>query len=687
VRRVHIDRSERSSIVATQPSVQSPRVEGAEVDHLPFSGYAHEFAREVRGGIRAELAASTDQVVELTDGHRIGEVDGLPYWSFAAPIDPMTTPAAETPAQLRTDDGEEIGATAVAIGDESVTVALDARPQGDLRSATLLVNPAFVLAKLRDRIDDLAAAGADMLLIDELLSPEQLGVDAGGGMGEEPLAVSATEAQERAANLAVEPGVRFTWGPPGTGKTKGLDDLLPGVVADAQQPDLADRREQLGAERAALSDRLRTSADSERAALTTQLQAVREELTELERAHRRASRELIDDASVVVTTLARAVIDDAIWGREWDVVLVDEASMAPLPMVLAFAMRGPTTLSALGDPRQLPPVHASEEPEARRWFGRDLFEYSGFGEPGYDPARDPRLSALRIQFRMGETICTAVDDFAYDGLLRTDSLARNRGIRLAEARPGTASELVIIDTATLGGRCWADPMPGSSSRVNPTSGLLAASVGAELLASSCDSVVLVSPYRAQVRWLNALTKSLDGVTASTVHRLQGSEADAIVLDLVDAAPHSRPSRLTGDGDDPELATRLLTVAASRARGKLVVLVDHDFVSGCVAVSGPLRRFLDALDGSGAERLDACDLVMTGLGAAAPVSWHDGWSAAEHQVPDRDRFTAPGGPQPWMVAGSSLLLGSGDDHDGPAAVVSGSRVVAAFAQGVAGMGEA
>src|SRR5690606_9955875 len=145
-------------------------------------------------------------------------------------------------------------------------------------------------------------------------------------------------------------------------------------------------------------------------------------------------------------------------------------------MVLALAMRGPTTLSLLGDPRQLPPVHRSDEPAATSWFGRDVFNFGGITAGDHDPALDQRLCALRVQFRMGETICAAVDELAYKGMLRTHPTARDRGIRLAEALPAQADEVVVVDTSSLGARCWPDPEPGSFSRINPTSGALAATL-------------------------------------------------------------------------------------------------------------------------------------------------------------------------------------------------------------------
>jgi superfamily I DNA and/or RNA helicase len=60
------------------------------------------------------------------------------------------------------------------------------------------------------------------------------------------------------------------------------------------------------------------------------------------------------------------------------------------------------------------------------------------------------------------------------------------------------------------------------------------------------------------------------VEAGTVHQFQGSEADAVVFDLVDGpGRHKLGLLLRGD-----TGTRLLNVAISRARAKLVVVADR-----------------------------------------------------------------------------------------------------------------
>jgi len=86
-------------------------------------------------------------------------------------------------------------------------------------------------------------------------------------------------------------------------------------------------------------------------------------------------------------------------------------------------------------------------------------------------------------------------------------------------------------------------------------------------------VGLLTPYAAQARLLNALTAGLLGVTgarsedaglvAATVHRFQGAEQDAVVLDLVDSFPQRGPGGLLSRREG-SVGQRLVNVAVTGA---------------------------------------------------------------------------------------------------------------------------
>ncbi|WP_324668004.1 AAA domain-containing protein [Geochorda subterranea] len=189
---------------------------------------------------------------------------------------------------------------------------------------------------------------------------------------------------------------------------------------------------------------------------------------------------------------------------------------------------------------------------------------------------DPTLAGLCRQYRMHPLIGDLVNALVYErdgNRLQHEVDARSDDVKRGlDALPESGHPLVLCDTSDANPWC-ARPV-GSRSRYNLYSAVVAVRLAA-LAAQSHPAITvgLVAPYRAQVRLLQALAErhglALDRVRVATVHSFQGDQQDVIVLDLVDGPPHPIGRLLKGRYVSP--ATRLLNVACSRARGKLIVV--------------------------------------------------------------------------------------------------------------------
>ena len=62
---------------------------------------------------------------------------------------------------------------------------------------------------------------------------------------------------------------------------------------------------------------------------------------------------MIAAATVVATTLTRAYKRESITARRFDTVILDEASMAPIPALLAAAALAESNVVIVGDPKAL----------------------------------------------------------------------------------------------------------------------------------------------------------------------------------------------------------------------------------------------------------------------------------------------------------------------------------------------
>ena len=99
------------------------------------------------------------------------------------------------------------------------------------------------------------------------------------------------------------------------------------------------------------------------------------------------------------------------------------------------------------------------------------------------------------------------------------------------------------------------------------------------------TIGVITPYKGQVSLLRALKRERgyddhfgSRVKIGTVHTFQGSECDIIIFDMVDCyvlenGHSNRLGKLYHDNG----GERLLNVAVSRARHKLIVVCDPDYI--------------------------------------------------------------------------------------------------------------
>lgn len=522
-------------------------------------------------------------------------------------------------ALLRVDQAE-YSCEVLHRGDDEITLYVEPSdgdlPSVKVPSATLRSEPWFLIEALAARLDDLTDTSPSLALQTFLQRPSTQPEPVAAH--EVPPAIDLNPRQEEAVAAALVEPLWWVWGPPGTGKTRTLGALVaeatvrgerllvtahsnvavdtamiaaadeievrgseqvlvdgtvvragPAVVAAARDRRLSardqvlDRNPTLARELADTSRRLRSPGLS-----SAEVASLRSRLAELRAEVRRLERELVSGARVVFCTLPKAAIDEAIFGRAFDAAAVDEASMAFPAQVALAASLAEQRLTVLGDFCQLPPIVTSSNPEVQAELGRDAFAFAGISVSVRRGSIPGDVSMLTTQHRMHPVIRAVVSELSYLGRLDDGRRVAGSTEPGTRAEPAPGSPIVVVNTRLLGGRGWRTP---EWSRVNPMSAVWAVQLAAAAL-DTVDSVALLAPYRGQVHAMTALIRDLklrDRVTVGTIHRMQGAEAEAVVFDLVDGPPLGVPGRLLHE----PLGQRLVNVAFSRAKSKLVVLGD------------------------------------------------------------------------------------------------------------------
>lgn len=302
----------------------------------------------------------------------------------------------------------------------------------------------------------------------------------------------------------------------------------------------------------------------------------------------RQAAALLEEADLVLTTLARLAVRDELRGLRAESVVLDEASSAPLPYAVLAASLARRRAVAVGDFQQLPPVVVSRGPAATRWLRRDVFRESGVvpaapeGETALPSPRDELCAMLTVQYRMAPPIRALVSELFYGGRLADAP-------RIA-ARPAAPASLVLVDTSGLAPT--VERVEGS--RRNAEHAEVALGILEEAARRGVGDIGVVSPYRGQTRRIRRLVRGRLGATAppglevSTIHRFQGREKSLLLLDTVDAPPGR--SWFLDERRNPDLP-RLLAVALSRAREALVVVACVEGLRRTLPPDALLNRLL------------------------------------------------------------------------------------------------
>ena len=141
-----------------------------------------------------------------------------------------------------------------------------------------------------------------------------------------------------------------------------LRDVVPRLISEAASVDISEVREQ------------ETDARNRFSAIAKEIAAIEEQL-------QRVESEVILRAMVIATTLTKAYLSDDVQSRRFDTVILDEASMAPIPALWAVASVAERNVVIVGDPHQLPPISVAadndnQETAAYRWLAQDIFKVS-----------------------------------------------------------------------------------------------------------------------------------------------------------------------------------------------------------------------------------------------------------------------------------------------------------------------
>src|SRR5690606_27486849 len=138
----------------------------------------------------------------------------------------------------------------------------------------------------------------------------------------------------------------------------------------------------------------RAQIDSRLTALRVRLGQIRERVSAIDRELAALEQEVISRCRILATTVYRTYLGNTP-SRQFDTVVIDEASMLMPPLVYYAAGLATKSVTIAGDFRQLPPIVMSDEPLAQEWLKCDVFEKAGIPVCLQRRQPMPHLVALR----------------------------------------------------------------------------------------------------------------------------------------------------------------------------------------------------------------------------------------------------------------------------------------------------
>src|SRR5581483_4399459 len=344
---------------------------------------------------------------------------------------------------------------------------------------------------------------------------------------------------------------------------------------------------------------------SDRAALKHTLQQLQKRhgllssmLEHIAAEQRQLQRQIIIHARLIATTLTSLTTNPYLFDIMCDAVMIDEASMASMAHVLVAAERATQHVVLIGDPLQLAPIVKLKDPRkataAAYWLGTDVFSHLGITLDDVDRGTH-QVAFLSHQSRMVPEIAAPVSQFIYGGRLKNREDAMRVPLRLT---PKPECPLVLVDTGDVDHDksyheprvCYTKRPAHSSSKYNPYHIVCVTRLIEPLLPQLEDhgrqgepQIGVVTPYKAQeARLLHALRARnlLQFVHVGTVHSFQSLEYPCVIFDIVEAdgVPISRfLSDVWGKEGIAYDATRLINVAHSRAREKLIYVANAAYI--------------------------------------------------------------------------------------------------------------
>ena len=280
---------------------------------------------------------------------------------------------------------------------------------------------------------------------------------------------------------------------------------------------------------------------------------------------------LVKSSRLVFSTISNFALNNSLYNSKFDNLIVDEASMMAMPSLFALGHNISKRIILVGDFQQLSPIALVRVPA----LTESVFKMNEISIKNSD---HPALHQLLHQRRSDEKIVDLINRTFYRGKLIPSAKG---DVKIIGKDPFAGKVITLYDCRgevryTKGG-----------TRQNKDFAVKVIQLLDKFYQDKTAqyTIGIITPYKGQVSLLRALLREREyavefeeRIKIGTIHKFQGSECDVIIFDMVDCpvTTNGKQNRI-GQLFAGEEGERLLNVAVSRARHKLIMVCDEKYI--------------------------------------------------------------------------------------------------------------
>ena len=280
---------------------------------------------------------------------------------------------------------------------------------------------------------------------------------------------------------------------------------------------------------------------------------------------------LVKSSRLVFSTISNFILSNNLYQSKFDNLIIDEASMMSMPSLLTLGHKISKRLILVGDFQQLSPIAIVKD----ELLTKSVFDMAGIN---IKHTNHPAMHQLLHQRRSNEKIVELINKPFYEGKL-IPTAKNEQYVILSEPFAGKIITLAHINGYVRFTKGGTRQNKKFAERVIDILDVFYLDKDAHF------SIGVITPYRGQVSLIRALKferkysqEFEDRIKIGTIHTFQGSERDVIIYDMVDCPELENGKSLQiGRLYNGDAGERLLNVALSRAKHKLIVVCDIDYI--------------------------------------------------------------------------------------------------------------